>query len=164
MAQHGPNIGLKSSKTRKTPPLALLNPSPPRGAQIKQQFFIPVLKPRNCCPFSTPRPPPKVQKGYRNPHSRSKMYALFPRRKPPRQAQKGHGNPHLCSKMHTLFPLRKPPRQSQKGHRNPHFYYNVSPMTTPKPSRTLSIIYTTTLRNLINFLYRTLHNLITRTL
>ena len=129
VAQHGPNIGLKPSETRKTPPLALLNPSPPRGAQIKQQFSSsPSWNLEMVALFPRRGLPQEAQKGRRNPHSCSKTHALFPRRKPPRQPQKGHGNPHLRSKMHTLFPLRKPPRQPQKGHRNPHFYCNVSPM------------------------------------
>ena len=98
VAQHEP--------TRKTPPLALLNPA--RCGLITQTriFFFSVLKPE--------------------------QLALFLRRGLSKKAPKGHRNPHSCSKMDTLFPRRKPPRQAQKGWKSTLALQNACPFSTPQ--------------------------------
>ena len=113
VAQHGPNIGLKPSETRKTPPLALLNPSPPRGAQIKQQFspswnlkMVPLFprrglskKPKKieihtlapkCMPFyRAANPPDKPKKGMEIHTCAPKCIPFFHSANPPDNPKKG---------------------------------------------------------------------------
>ena len=129
VAQHGPNIGLKPSETRKTPPLALLIQASRGRLKLNNNFLHPRPETLKWLPFfHAAASPKKSKKGIEIHTLASKCMPFFRAANPPDKSKKGM-EIHTCApKCIPFFHSANPPDNFKKGIRNPHFYCNVSPM------------------------------------